>query len=241
MTLAPAAAPAGGTAKASLPGAVLTLEQVARAYEPGHWIFRGLDLNLGRGERVALVGPSGSGKSTLLNLVAGLDRPDEGEVIVAGQHLGPLDEAGRARLRRDAIGFVFQAFHLISHLALWQNVAVPLLLQGVAATEARDRAEAVLAALGLGSRTTSLPVTLSGGEQQRVALARAIVHEPMLVLADEPTGNLDPETAATALQVLDEQASRRGAALLLVTHSEQAAAIADRQLRLSPHGLVDAG
>ncbi len=219
---------------------VLTLDGVARAYEPGHWIFRGLNLHLRRGERLALVGPSGSGKSTLLNLVAGLDRPDEGEVRVAGQRLADLDEAGRARLRRDATGFVFQAFHLINHLTLWQNVAVPLLLQGVPLDEARERAAALLTTLGLGGRDSASPLTLSGGEQQRVALARAIIHRPLLVLADEPTGNLDPETAALALAVLDEQAARHGAALLLVTHSEQAAAIADRRLRLSPRGLVEA-
>ena len=224
----------------SVPAPVLRLDQVARAYEAGHWIFRGLDLRLHPGERIALVGPSGSGKSTLLNLVAGLDQPDEGAVQVAGQALGPLDEAGRARVRRDAIGFVFQAFHLVNHLSLWQNVAVPLLLQGVGAGEARQRAEAMLASLGLGARATSLPLTLSGGEQQRVALARALVHEPMLVLADEPTGNLDPETAATALALLDRHAAEHGAALLLVTHSEQAAAIADQRLRLTPTGLVDA-
>ena len=222
-------------------GLVLRLDHVGRAYETGHWIFRGLSLHLGRGERIALVGPSGSGKSTLLNLVAGLDRPDEGEVQVNGQPLGPLDEAGRARVRRDAIGFVFQAFHLVSHLSLWQNVAVPLLLQGVGQVDARQRAEAMLASLGLGARSTSLPLTLSGGEQQRVALARALVHEPMLVLADEPTGNLDPATAATALALLDRQAAEHGAALLLVTHSDQAAAIADQRLRLTPTGLVEAG
>lgn len=222
-------------------GLVLSLDHVGRAFEPGHWIFRGLNLLLGRGERIALVGPSGSGKSTLLNLVAGLDRPDEGKVRIGGQPLAALDEAGRARVRRDAIGFVFQAFHLVNHLSLWQNVAVPLLLQGAAPDEARQRAETLLASLGLGSRSTSLPLTLSGGEQQRVALARALVHEPMLVLADEPTGNLDPETAATALALLDRQAAEHGAALLLVTHSDQAAAIADQRLRLTPTGLTEVG
>ncbi len=219
---------------------VLTLAGVGRAYEPGHWIFRHLDLRVEPGERVALLGPSGSGKSTLLNLVAGLDRADEGTVAVAGQALETLDESARALVRRQSIGFVFQAFHLVAHLVLWQNVAIPLLLQGVSAEIARDRAEAVLDSLGLGGRSRSLPTTLSGGEQQRVALARALVHEPALILADEPTGNLDPETAAVALALIDRQTRTRNAALVLVTHSTQAAAIADRRLRLTPSALVDA-
>jgi putative ABC transport system ATP-binding protein len=218
---------------------VLTMAGVGRAYEPGHWIFRHLDLRVAPGERVALLGPSGSGKSTLLNLVAGLDRADEGAVAVAGQALESLDESARAAVRRRSIGFVFQAFHLVAHLAVWQNVAIPLLLLGVAADTARGRAEGMLDSLGLGARSRSLPTTLSGGEQQRVALARALVHEPALILADEPTGNLDPETAAVALSLIDRQTRSRNASLVLVTHSAQAAAIADRRLRLTPTALID--
>ncbi len=219
----------------------LTLMGVGRSYEPGHWIFRHLDLTVPAGERVALLGPSGCGKSTLLNLVAGLDRPDEGSIAIAGRPLDGLNDDARAAIRRESIGFVFQAFHLVAHLTLWQNVAVPLLLLGVDATSARRRAESMLDALGLGGRTRDRPMTLSGGEQQRVALARALVHEPLLILADEPTGNLDPETARLALGLLDEETRRRGASLVLVTHSLQAAAIAERRLRLTADGLVDAG
>ena len=219
---------------------VLELKQVSRRFDPRRWVLRGISLQVDRGERVVLVGESGVGKSTLLNLCAGLDLPDEGEIIVDGQSLRGLDDNALAAMRRSSLGFVFQAFHLIPHLRLWQNVAIPLLLTGADESAARPAATAMLAEVGLGERAASLPGELSGGEQQRVALARALVHRPALILADEPTGNLDPQTAAAATDLLAEEVKTRGAALLMVTHSVQAERIADRVLRLTPDGIVAA-
>jgi putative ABC transport system ATP-binding protein len=189
---------------------------------------------------VAIRGESGSGKSTLLNVIAGLDTADSGEVIVAGTDLAQLGEAGRTALRRDAIGFVFQAFHILPHLDLVRNVAFPLILQKQPRASALARAGAMLDAVGLGDRRSSYPHELSGGELQRVAIARALVHAPALILADEPTGNLDPDTAAQIMSLLSQTVKQRGAAMLLVTHSPLAAATADRQLLLTPYGLVPA-
>jgi putative ABC transport system ATP-binding protein len=220
--------------------AVLAIVGLHKRFGPDREVLAGLSLDLRAGERVALLGESGVGKSTLLNLVAGLERPDAGEILIAGRPIHALPEDEAARLRAREIGFVFQAFHLLPHLKLWQNVAVPLLLGGVDAARARPRAAAMLERVGLGHRAESLPRELSGGEQQRVALARALVHGPRLILADEPTGNLDPRTGAAALALIDEQVRVNGAALLMVTHSAQAAAIAGRRLRLTPAGLVDA-
>ena len=187
-----------------------------------------------------LIGESGVGKSTLLNLCAGLDVADEGEVRLNGQSLRGLDDNGLAAIRRQHLGFVFQAFHLIPHLHLWQNIALPLLLNGSDEVTARTAARHLLAEVGLDGRAESFPGELSGGEQQRVALARALVHRPALILADEPTGNLDPQTAAAAIELLAEQVRSRSAALLIVTHSAQAERIADRVLRLTPDGIVAA-
>ncbi len=198
----------------------------------GHALLDGVDLGVARGERVALRGESGSGKSTLLNLVAGLEPVDAGTVRVAGTEVSALGADDAAAFRRDAIGFVFQAFHLLPHLDAARNVAVPLLLKGAAPGAALERAAAMLARVGLASRANAWPRELSGGEQQRVALARALVHAPPLVLADEPTGNLDPATAAQALALIATTVESSGAALVLVTHSVQAAAIAHRRLRL---------
>ncbi len=200
-------------------------------------VLSNLSVRIEAGERVALLGESGVGKSTLLNLIAGLERPDSGEIRLGGVAIDSLDEADAARLRAREVGFVFQAFHLIAHLRLWQNVAIPLLLNGVEVNAAREQAVGMLSRLGLGARSQAMPRELSGGEQQRVALARALVHRPRLILADEPTGNLDPQTAARALALIEEQVREHGMALLMVTHSEQAAAIAQRRLRLSPSGL----
>ena len=206
------------------------------------WILRGIDLHLAHGECVAVIGESGVGKSTLLNLIAGLDQADSGSVTVDDDgnplridQLGPRE---RARARGRLFGFVFQAFHLVPHLTLAQNVALPLLLSGQAESLARERASALLQGLGLGERLQALPGQLSGGEQQRVALARALVHRPPVILADEPTGNLDPVSAKRALSLLRETARAAHAAILLVTHSQQAAATADRCLRLEPERLV---
>lgn len=216
----------------------LRLEGVAKVLPNRRRLFDGLDLVLARGEHVAVRGESGVGKSTLLNIVAGLDTPDAGRVLVAGRDLAAADEAGRTALRRDAIGFVFQAFHVLPHLDLAQNVAFPLVLQRAPRAAALARAGEMLEAVGLGDRRRSYPKELSGGELQRVAIARALVHRPALILADEPTGNLDPDTAATIMALLTGAVRTRGAAMLLVTHSETAAATADRRLLLTTRGLV---
>jgi putative ABC transport system ATP-binding protein len=219
---------------------VLRLSSLAKVLPGGRWLFNGLALTLEAGEHVAIRGESGAGKSTLLNIIAGLETADAGEVWVAGTNLARLHEAGRTALRRDAIGFVFQAFHILPHLDLAQNVAFPLILQKQPRALALGRAGEMLDAVGLGDRRNSYPRELSGGELQRVAIARALVHAPALILADEPTGNLDPDTAAQIIAVLRRAVKERGAAILLVTHSPLAAATADRQLMLTSQGLVPA-
>jgi putative ABC transport system ATP-binding protein len=198
-------------------------------------VFSGVTLALERGEFVALVGESGVGKSTLLNCIAGLETTDAGRVRLDGHDLGALDDDGRARLRRARIGFVFQAFHVLPHLTVAENVALPLLLLG---RPDAARVQALLDAVGLAGLGSRLPAQLSGGQLQRVAIARAVVHAPSLILADEPTGNLDPRTAERVLAVLREQVHGAGAACLLVTHSEAAAARADRVLHLGPEGIA---
>ncbi len=219
--------------------AALELIEVHKRFGPQRDVLAGISMRLEAGERVALLGESGVGKSTLLNLIAGLERADAGEIWLDGQAMHTLSDERAAAIRARDIGFVFQAFHLLAHLRLWQNVAIPMLLGACAIGQARAAAESMLDRVGLGDRVNALPRELSGGEQQRVALARALVHSPRLILADEPTGNLDPRTAAQALALIDEQVRDRGAALLMVTHSVQAAAIAGRRLRLTPAGLVD--
>ena len=219
--------------------AALELVEVHKRFGPQRDVLAGISMRLEAGERVALLGESGVGKSTLLNLIAGLERADAGEIWLDGQAMHTLSDQRAAAIRARDIGFVFQAFHLLAHLRLWQNVAIPMLLGACAIGPARAAAESMLDRVGLGTRVNALPRELSGGEQQRVALARALVHSPRLILADEPTGNLDPRTAAQALALIDEQVRERGAALLMVTHSAQAAAIAGRRLRLTPAGLVD--
>ena len=219
---------------------ILQLSSLAKVLPGGRRLFDGLSLKLEVGEHVAIRGESGAGKSTLLNIIAGLDTADAGEVMVAGTDLVRLDEVGRTALRRDAIGFVFQAFHILPHLDLVRNVALPLILQKQPRASALKRAGEMLDAVGLGDRRSSYPRELSGGELQRVAIARALVHAPALILADEPTGNLDPDTAAQIIALLGRSVKERGAAMLLVTHSALAAATADRQLLLTPRGLVPA-
>jgi putative ABC transport system ATP-binding protein len=197
-------------------------------------VFRDVTLDVVRGEFVALIGESGVGKSTLLNCVAGLESPDSGTLQLAGQDVLGLDEAARARLRRSQLGFVFQAFHVLPHLSVAENVALPLMLLG---RPDAARVRTVLEAVGLGELAARFPAQLSGGQLQRVAIARAVVHSPALILADEPTGNLDPATAERVLKLLVSQVRDAGAACLLVTHSQAAAQQADRVLRLTPSGV----
>ena len=206
---------------------------LSKAYGAGRVVLAGLDFALDPGEFVAVMGDSGVGKSTLLNLIAGLDTADGGEVLIDGASISRLDDDAATRLRRQKLGFVFQAFHVLPHLTLVQNVALPLLLNNTAPSRALD----LLAAVGLGGRGDDFPRQLSGGELQRVAIARALVHRPTLILADEPTGNLDPDTAHEVLSLFRAEIKANGAAAIMVTHSMAAAASADRILVLSDGGL----
>jgi putative ABC transport system ATP-binding protein len=200
-------------------------------------VLRDIALDIARGEYIAITGESGVGKSTLLNLIAGLEVPDTGTVELDGGRVTALDDTGRTLLRRNRIGFVFQAFHLLPHLTVAQNVALPLSLAGTARQQIAARVGDVLAAVGLAEAAGSYPRELSGGEMQRAAIARALVHRPQLLLADEPTGNLDSETARSILALLHEQVKQAGGAGILVTHSAAAAATADRVLVLTSDGL----
>lgn len=209
----------------------LLLKSVSHGFE-GTRVLDNLDFVVAPGEFVAIIGESGGGKTTLLNLIAGLDQAQSGSITLFGQHLEQLDDAQRTRLRGQKVGFVFQAYHLLLHLKAWQNVALPLLLNGSDSQSAKVKASQMLEQLGLGHRIDSPIPLLSGGEQQRVALARALIHRPALILADEPTGNLDPASARPALELLQSHSRDLGAAVVMVTHSQQAALIADRRLEL---------
>ena len=210
----------------------LQIRQLCKRYGDST-VFSQVSLDVAPGEFVAIVGESGVGKSTLLNCMAGLDSWDSGSIHQGSTDLGQLDEEARALWRRRSVGFIFQAFHVLPHLDVAQNVALPLMLLG---QQDEARVQAMLQATGLGALGARLPQQLSGGQLQRVAIARALVHRPALLLADEPTGNLDPQTAAQVMDLLLAQTREHGAALVLVTHSEAAAARADRVLHLQAHG-----
>jgi putative ABC transport system ATP-binding protein len=211
---------------------MLELVDLSKSYG-GRSVLSHLSHTFRAGEFVAIMGESGVGKSTLLNLIAGLDTPDAGQVILDGVAIPALDDDAATRLRRTRMGFIFQAFHVLPHLTLRQNVALPLLLNHADTA----RADAMLAAVGLAGRGADFPRQLSGGEMQRVAIARALVHRPSLLLADEPTGNLDPDTAAAILALLRAEIKANGAGAIMVTHSRAAAQMADQVLVLTRAGL----
>ena len=212
----------------------LACHQLTKSYGE-RAVLSNVELSLKPGEYVAIMGVSGVGKSTLLNVIAGLDSFDSGSLLIDGIALNTLDDEQSTLLRRQKLGFIFQAFHLLPHLTLVQNVALPLVLN----TLPLARAHQMLECVGLASRVNDFPRQLSGGEMQRVAIARAMVHQPRLLLADEPTGNLDPETAAEILALLKNEIRASGASAIIVTHSPAAAASADRVLQLTRNGLTE--
>ncbi len=212
---------------------MLKLININKGYADGRQVLSNLSYCLNNGEYVAIMGDSGVGKSTLLNLIAGLDKPDTGEILIDEVAISSLDDDAATRLRREEFGFIFQAFYILPHLTLSQNVALPLLLNGVSI----EAAEQMLVAVGLQGRGHHFPRQLSGGELQRVAIARALIHRPKLVLADEPTGNLDPDTAHEILMLMRTEIKANGASGIIVTHSKAAAATADRVLVLTKDGL----
>lgn len=212
---------------------MLELRHLFKSYAEQRKVLVDLNYTLNPGEYVAIMGESGVGKSTLLNLIAGLDNPDAGKILINGVAISSLDDDAATRLRREQFGFIFQAFHVLPHLTLAQNIALPLLLNG----KTTERVTHMLNQVGLQGRGDHFPRQLSGGELQRVAIARALIHQPKLVLADEPTGNLDPDTAHGILQLIREEIKANGAMGILVTHSHTAAATADRVLQLTQTGL----
>ena len=221
---------------------MIVVRQLCRSFREGagvHKVLDGADAAIHRGEVVAIVGRSGSGKSTLLNLVSGIDRADGGEVAIGGRIVTSMQEPERTLFRRASLGFVYQFFNLIPTLDVEENVRLPLELNGIRGAAARRRSAGILAEVGLGERLHSAVDRLSGGEQQRVAIARALVHEPPVLLADEPTGNLDEETASQVLRVMLSLSRSRGTTLMVVTHDAWLACSADRVLELRDGKLVD--
>jgi putative ABC transport system ATP-binding protein len=232
---------AAKTASAGQSQAFLRLENLSKSYQEGartRRVFQDVDLEVAAGEVVAVLGKSGSGKTTLLNLISGIDRVDAGEITLEGVRLTGLDERSWTLFRRRSVGFIFQFFNLIPTLNVWENIILPLELNAQADESGLRRAGDLLAEVGLADRRAAFPDRLSGGEQQRVAIARALVHDPALVLADEPTGNLDEETGRHVLALLHRLTRRAGKSMILVTHSAAAAAIADRVFTLHEGRLV---
>jgi putative ABC transport system ATP-binding protein len=231
-----------GTITAGTAEPLIRLERVRKAYEEAgreRVVLHEVSGSFSRGELIVLLGKSGSGKSTLLNLVSGIDLPTSGAIWVAGLPLAALGERERTLFRRRSIGFVFQFFNLVPTLSVLENLLLPLELNGVGGAAAKARAEALLAEVGLADRGASYPDRLSGGEQQRVAIARALAHDPELILADEPTGNLDAETGRQVLELLDRLTRRAGKTMLMVTHSQEVVGVADRVLRVRDGHLVE--
>ena len=223
------------------PTAVLRLEKLTKRYQPDRpALFEHVDLEVCQGEYLAVMGESGVGKSTLLNLLAGLEKPDSGRILLEGLDLCALDDDAITLVRRRSVGFVFQAFHVLPYLTVSQNVSLPLDLLGVTGIDRSRRTADMLERVGIAALARRYPRELSGGEVQRIAIARALVHRPRLILADEPTGNLDPRTAAQILALLRAQIQACGAAGILITHSRTAAQTADRVLVLDGHGLKPA-
>ncbi|MBL9203898.1 MAG: ABC transporter ATP-binding protein [Opitutaceae bacterium] len=218
---------------------LLQVEEVVKSYGSRTVLHR-LSFTVGAGERLALTGPSGSGKSTLLNCLGGVDRPDSGRIVLEGTEIQALDSDALATLRRRRLGTVFQFFHLLPTLNTFENVELPLQLIGIPAAERAKRVTEALSRLGLSARAQALPAQLSGGEQQRVAIARALIHRPQLILADEPTGNLDSANGAVILNLLHELTDETKTTLVLVTHSEEAAAICHRRIHLQDGHVVEA-
>jgi putative ABC transport system ATP-binding protein len=221
---------------------LIELRGVTKVYREGdaeRAVLRGVDVTIRRGELCALVGRSGSGKSTLLNLIGAIDVPTAGDVVVGGLHVAQASEAARTMFRRHHVGFVFQFFNLIPTLTVEENLRLPLELNGCPGETARARARALLAEVDLADRGRTFPEHLSGGEQQRVAVARALVHEPLLVLADEPTGNLDLDTGRQVLSLLDRLTRQAGRTMVMATHSLEVIGLADRILRLQDGRLIE--
>lgn len=219
----------------------LELRDLERTFTQGDTnleVLRGVALSIGRGELVALTGPSGSGKSTLLQIAGLLERPDGGDVFVNGQPCGSLNDGDRTAIRRTKLGFIYQLHHLLPEFSAIENVVLPQMVAGKSKSEARERSAELLALVGLSDRTEHRPAQLSGGEQQRVAIARALANEPHILLADEPTGNLDEQTADTVFSVLREAVNRTGVAALIATHNMDLADMMDRRFRLHEGRLV---
>ena len=225
-----------------MPSPLIELRNLTKSYDEGsrqRTVLCDTNASIGRGELAVLIGRSGSGKSTLLNLLSGIDQPSSGEVVIDGVAISALSERNRTLFRRDRIGFVFQFFNLIPTLTVEENLLLPLELKGRVTPERRRAALDLLAEVGLADRAESYPDRLSGGEQQRVAVARALAHDPLLVLADEPTGNLDLETGLQVLEILDRLTRRAGKTMVMVTHSPEVVGMAERVFRVEDCRLVE--